>query len=102
MESDWKKLGKMLPVWRERYLTDHNARIVRILTDPKKTETERFWDAKKQMQKDARTLEQCLDDMRRSTMLVRLWTMRKAGMIKREDLADFSQELQDDVFRDFS
>lgn len=92
----------MLSVWRERYLTDHNVRIVRILTDPKKTKTERFWDAKKQMQKDARTLEQCLDDLWRSTMLVRLWTMRKAGMIKREDLADFSQELQDDVFRDFS
>lgn len=89
-------------MWRERYLTDHNVRIVRILTDPKKTKTERFWDAKKQMQKDARTLEQCLDDLWRSTMLVRLWTMRKAGMIKREDLADFSQELQDDVFRDFS
>ena len=33
----------------ERYLADHNARVVALLTRPGKTETERFWDAMEEM-----------------------------------------------------
>ena len=98
MESDWKRFSAMLPVWRERYLAERNPSIARALTNPKKTETERFWDAEEQIRKDAKTLHRCLDDLRRSTMLERLWAMRTAGMIKREDLTDFSPELQKQVF----
>lgn len=97
-ESDWKKFRVMLEVWRERYLAEKNRRLAAMLTDPKKTETERFWDAEHAIEKEARILEQCLDDIRRSRMLERLWEMRGAGMIRREDLAEFSDELQDQVF----
>lgn len=41
MESDWKNFRAMLSAWRERYLAEHNARFVRTLTGPGKTETER-------------------------------------------------------------
>jgi len=98
MESDWKKFRAMLPVWRERYLAERNPRIMRALTNPEKTETERFWDAEEQIGQEAKTLHRCLDDLRRSTMWDRLMAMRAAGMIKREDLAEFSPELQSQVF----
>ncbi len=98
MESDWKKLRAMLPIWRERYLAGRNARIVRMLTDSKKSETERFWDAEEQIQKEAKTLHRCLDDLARSKMWLRLMEMRAAGMIRREDLAEFSAELQKRIF----
>jgi hypothetical protein len=100
VESDWKKFSAMLPIWRERYLAECNARIARVLTNSKKAETERFWDAEAQIQKEAKALRRCLDDISRSKMWLRLMEMRAAGMIRREDLAEFSEELRKQVFDD--
>ena len=97
-ESDWKKFRAMLPVWRERYLAERNRQIAAALSDAKKTETERFWEAEKLIGKEARILQRCLDDVRRSRMWERLTEMRAAGMIRREDLVEFSEELQKQVF----
>jgi hypothetical protein len=98
LESDWKKFRAMLPVWRERYLAQKNLRISAVLADAVKTETERFWDVEKLIGKEARTLQRCFDDIRRSRMWERLAEMRGAGVIRREDLTEFSQKLQDQVF----
>jgi hypothetical protein len=98
MESDWRKFSALVPVLRERYLAERNSEIARIIDDPKKTETERFWDAMELMEKEARTLRKCLDDHSRSKMWLYMVTMRRAGMLKREDLADFSEEIQKKVF----
>ncbi len=85
---------------RERYLAEQNARISEMLVDPKKNETERFWNALEKMEKEAKTLRRCLDDHRRSNMVLHLMSMRAVGMIKKEDLADFTAELQKTVFVD--
>ena len=98
MESDWKKYSAMVSIWRERYLAERNGQIARILTDPKKTETERFWDALDAMEKETKTLRKCLDDHSRSKMWLHMITMRAVGMLRKEDLADFSEELQKQVF----
>lgn len=98
MESDWKKFRALLPVWRERYLVKCNGEITRILCAPGKTDTERFWDAEERIADEAKVLSRCLDDLRRSKMLERLYAMRAAHMIEREDLADFSEELQKQIF----
>jgi hypothetical protein len=100
VESDWKKFSAMLPVWRERYLAERNARIAGLLTDSTKSETERFWNAEDQIRKEAKTLRDCLGDLSRSKMWLRLMAMRAAGMIRREDLTEFSEELQKQVFDD--
>ena len=100
MESDWKKFRALIPLLRDRYLAASNARIGRKLTDPKKTETERFWDAEEDIRKEAKTLRLCLDDISRSKIWLTLMSMRRAGMLKKEDLADFSEELQKQVFDD--
>jgi hypothetical protein len=98
MESDWKKFRDLVPMLRERYLCARNSQIARKLTESNKTETERFWDAQKLMDKEARILRACLDGHSRSKMWLYMVTMRDAGMLKREDLADFSAQLQKDVF----
>ena len=100
VESDWKKFSAMTAKLRERYLAEQNARIAHMLADPKKTETERFWDAMDAMQKESKTLRMCLDDLSRSQMTLRLMSMRAAGMLKKEDLADFSPDLQNLIFPD--
>ena len=97
-ETDWKKFTARLPVWRERYLTEKNRRIASLLEQAGKTETERFWAAREIMEKEARTLQRCLDDIRRSRMIERLLEMRLAKMITRDDLADFDAELREAIF----
>ncbi len=97
MESDWRKFSDMVPRLRERYLTDRNARIAALLADPKKNETERFWDAIVEMEREARVLRQCLDGHSRSKMWLYMLTMIRAGMLKREDMGVFSDELQKKV-----
>lgn len=97
-ESDWKKFRVLVPVWRERYIGERNAKIKAMLDESKTTETERFWEVHRMMEKDARILETCLDGYSRSKMWFHLMLMRKAGMITRDDLAGFSQELQKQIF----
>lgn len=93
-ESDWKKFSALVPVIRERYLTDRNARIAALLTASKRTQTERFWDAMAEMEKEVKILHQCLDGHSRSKLWLFVRLMICAGMLKKEDLTEFSDELQ--------
>ena len=100
MESDWKKFRVMAPLLRERYIREKNARILAKLSEHGKTDTERFWDALEYMEREANILHECLDGHSRSKMGLHLMLMRGAGMLRKEDLADFSEELQKQVFQD--
>ena len=97
MESDWKKFRAMVPVLRERYLAKCNARVADMLNASGKNHTERFWDAMEEMEKEAKTLRYCLDGHSRSKMFLFMISMVRCGMLTKEDLAEFSQELQDQI-----
>lgn len=99
MKSDWKIISAMVPQLRERFLVEHNAKIVHMLTDASKTETERFWDAKEEMERVARMLRDCLDGRTRNNLQERLLLMKRVGMIKDEEIAELSEELQEWVER---
>ncbi|HEY5550304.1 MAG TPA: hypothetical protein VIK52_00340 [Opitutaceae bacterium] len=94
MESDWKKFSAMIPMLRERYLAAVNAKAAMILTDPRRSETERFWDAMELMEKEAKVLRRCLDGHSRSKMEFFMLDMIAHGMLKQEDLAGFGEELR--------
>jgi len=96
-ESDWKKFRVIVPVLRERYLAARNGVIAALLTDPAKTETERFWSAMAEMEKEAKVLRYCLDGHSRSKMWEYMLSMIHARMLTREDLAQFSDELQKEL-----
>ena len=97
IESDWRKFRDMVPKLRERYLADRNARITAVFTDPTKNETERFWDAMEQMEREAKVLRRCLDGHSRSKMWLYMLTMIRAGMLTKEDLEVFSEQLQKEI-----
>ena len=97
MESDWKKFRAMVPELRERYLAKRNARIAGMLTASGKDETDRFWSAMEEMEKEAMILRRCLDGHSRSKMFHYIIAMFDAGMMTKEDLLEFSQELQNYV-----
>jgi len=85
---------------RERYLAEWNARIAGTLTNPNKNETERFWDSFEIMEKQAKVLRRCLDGHSRSKMWLFMISMVRVGMLKREDLSQFSEELQRELAPD--
>lgn len=97
LESDWKTFRKRVPEWRERYLKTKNQQIVAILTDRDKTPTEQFWDTKKKMDEEARTLVDCLDGHSRSKMLYYHFLMYGRGLIRKEDLQEFSAGLRERI-----
>ncbi len=102
MESDWRKFRDMVPQLRERYLAERNAQLSRMLTDPNKTETDRFWATREEMEKEARVLRHCLDGYSRSSMWLYMLSMIRAGMLTKEDMAHFSPELQQKLAHAFS
>ncbi len=97
LESDWKTFSKRVPEWRERYLLKKNEEIIRILTEEKKTPTERFWDAKKRMKEEAQILVDCLDGHSRSKMQWYLLLMHRRGLIQDSDLNEFSEALREQI-----
>jgi hypothetical protein len=97
MESDWKIFRNRVPEWRERYLLKKNEEIIAVLTDERKTPTERFWDAKKKMGEEARVLVDCLDGHSRSKMRWYLYLMYGHGLIEDADLEEFSGELREQI-----
>ncbi len=99
-ESDWKKFREITPVLRERYIAERNRRLERILADPGRTETERFWKASELLEKEARVLRRCLDGHSRSKMWLYLLEMKRAGMLRPEDMTGFSEKLRGEVFDD--
>lgn len=94
LERDWKTIREMVPRPRERYLAEQNARWVSLLTDWQRNQTERFWGTLKEMGQQARVLEDCLDGHSRSKMEEYMGRMLAIGMLKKEDIAVFSDELQ--------
>jgi hypothetical protein len=94
MESDWRKFRDMVPMLRERYLAEHNARIAAMLADPQKNGTDRFWEAMEEMERQAKVLRQCLDGHSRSKMWLYVMLMVRHRMLRKEDLEGFSDELR--------
>jgi len=95
IESDWKTFRRIVHEWRERYITRINKKLVHILSHPKETQTETFWDTKKKTDKSAKILRDCLDGHSRSRMTRYIIVMINYGMITLDDLNEFSTELQE-------
>ena len=92
IESDWKLFRSQLEPWRERYLTKVNKKLAAILADEELNDTDRFWKLKETCDQKARILSDCFDDIRRSTMKLRLAFMLKNKVISGEDLLAFQDE----------
>ncbi len=97
LESDWKTFRKRVPEWRERYLLRKNEEIISLLTDESKTPTERFWDAKKRIQEEAKILVICLDGHSRSKMRWYLLLMYGHGLVQDSDLGEFSEMVKEQI-----
>ena len=96
-ESDWKTFRSMVPELRERYLTEKNNEIVAIFMDEGRTPTERFWDARKRIEKERKILKNCLHGHSRSGMKEYLYLMYRHGMLSDLDLENFTEDLRNNI-----
>lgn len=95
LEKDWKTFKVMAPELRERYLRARNEELLSILTNEQLSETERFWDVEEQAGKIAKILRSCLDGHSRSKMEFFMMVMLTQGMMTKDDLAAFSEEVRE-------
>jgi len=98
-ESDWKLYSSLVPQWRERYLQIKNEAFAAHLSDPAKTPTDQFWDVLEEMKAEAKVLNSCLGHHSRSRMFLSMAQMLRHDLIFKEDLTEFSEELQVELKR---
>jgi len=96
-ESDWKQFRGMVEFLRERYLKETNHKLHQILTDSERTATDQFWDTLEVMKEEKKVLQDCLDGHSRSQMYFSMLLMLRHGMLKKQDLKGFSEELQEQL-----
>lgn len=98
-ESDWKKYSAMVEIWRERLLKESNEKIISILTNPKKSHTDKFWDGIDEAMKQKKRLLECFGRHARSQMFLSIFALYQEGIIQESELEEFSQELQANIIK---
>ena len=97
LESDWKRFKPLRELALERFCEKVLRDIGRIGADAEKSRHERYLDIYRLMHEKDGELVRTFDFLRRSTALVQLGLFRSHGLITDEDLAGFSEELQNQI-----
>ena len=94
-ESDWKLLRKLVPGWQERYMNKLNKEYIEILNRDENPSTN-FWEIEKRINEDKSHIGVVIN-MRRSRMVENILILLKTKVIDSEELADFSDELKEEI-----
>jgi hypothetical protein len=90
-ESDWRIFRELRPVWLDRYCAKVNQQLIKKLTDPKRTEHERYLDAYKFIHQKDKELGDGFNDFRRSTATMQIHIINNLGVVTKEELSRFSE-----------
>lgn len=96
-ESDWKRFKPLRQLALERFCEQVLLDIGRIGADGGKGCHERYLDIYRLIHEKDKELARSFDCLRRSTALVQIALFRSHGLITEEDLAGFSEELQNQI-----
>ena len=97
-EQDWKLFREKVPTWQEKYMEKINQKIQKLLENPSKTASEKFWQIEKIIHNEKRN-PGVLIEMKRSLMFTNILSLLKSKCITIDDLSDFSEDLQKNVKR---
>jgi hypothetical protein len=89
-ESDWRVFRELRPLWLQRYCAKVNKQLVTKLTDPNRSEHERYLDAYKFIHRKDQELGDAFSDFRRSTAILQIAVIRNLGVVTAEELQRFS------------
>lgn len=90
-DYDWRLYRSLLPKWQERYMAKLNKEYIALLSENNNPSTN-FWKLKKRIRQDVKSPGVAID-IRCSDFFVEILSLMNAGVINREDLADFSKEV---------
>ena len=95
-EQDWKLFRKKLPVWQEAYIGKVIEEYKSILQKDL-LPSEKFWELEKRIFNDKKkTGVNAI--MSRSKMMENIYALLNEGAITKNDLFDFSEELQNEIY----
>ena len=92
-DYDWRLYKSLLPKWQERYMAKLNKEYIALLNENNNPSTN-FWKLEKRIHHDIESPGVAID-VRRSDLFVDILSLMNAGVINREDLADFSRDVTD-------
>ncbi|MDO4649917.1 MAG: hypothetical protein Q4B26_14855 [Eubacteriales bacterium] len=94
-KRDWKLFREKLPKWQEAYMERLCREYVELLTSDAKG-SEKFWALEKRIKEDRKD-PGVIVSVSRSNMIYDILGLLRDEAITFEDLADFSEEFQEQV-----
>jgi len=91
-ESDWKRLRDLKSVALERFCDRVLSDIDQARTDATATSHQRYLAIYKLIKQRDKELVDIFDDLKRSTALIKILLMQRAGLLTKDELAGFSEE----------
>lgn len=93
-ESDWKILRQVHSEALERFCKQILLEIERISSDSAKSFYRKYLDIYEVLQRRDKEIAQTFNDLRRSTALIHLSSMKARGLLTEDEFLRFSQETQ--------
>jgi hypothetical protein len=90
-EADWKIFRQLRDVWLDRYCTQVNEQIKRLLSKPGMSAHERYLKVYRFLHDKDKKLGFAFDDFRRSTAFRQIRIIKDLGVITEEELGRFSE-----------
>jgi len=98
-ESDWKLLRQLHSEALERFCKQILLEIERINSDRAKSFHRKYLDIYEVLQRRDKEIAKTFDDLRRSTALTQLASVKARGLLTEDEFLRFSQETQNAVDR---
>lgn len=95
-KRDWKLFREKLPGWQENYMARLIKEYIRLLSAEDKNASDKFWELEKKIKTDRRHPGVILN-MEKSKAIYDIISLVRFGVISFDDLADFSEDLQQEV-----
>lgn len=95
-KKDWKLYREKLPDWQERYMEGLVKEYIEMLSDDEKYASDKFWELEERIKKDKKH-PGVLMEVTKADALTDIIRLINLGVITYDDLADFSDDLKQDV-----
>ncbi len=95
-KRDWKLFREKLAIWQENYMACLIREYIALLSDEDKIASDKFWELDSKIKTDRRHPGVILN-VRKSEAIYDIVRLIRLGVITYDDLADFSEDLQQAV-----
>ena len=95
-KSDWKLYREKIADWQENYMARLNKEYIALLSEDDKIASDKFWELEKQIKNDRRH-PGVIIEVSKSDAVFDIVRLIRLEVIVYEDLADFSEDLQQAV-----